>query len=38
MCQPHRGHAETRWSNGVFLVHALTPEEEAELNKDNPLQ
>jgi hypothetical protein len=35
---PHCGHTETRWSNSVFLVHALTPEEEAEFNKDNPLR
>jgi hypothetical protein len=35
---PHCGHAEIRWSDSVFLAHALTPEEEAEFNKDNPPQ
>jgi hypothetical protein len=33
---PHCGHAETRWSDSIFLVHALTPEEEAEFNARNP--
>jgi len=35
---PHCGHPETRESNSIFLVHALTPEDEAEFNKNNPWQ
>jgi hypothetical protein len=33
---PHCGQAETGWSNSVFLVHALSPEEEKEFNLMNP--
>jgi hypothetical protein len=33
---PHCGHTEARWCDSVFLVHALTPEEEADFNVRNP--
>jgi hypothetical protein len=30
---PHCGHAEAAWSNSIFLVHALSPEEEAQFDQ-----
>lgn len=35
---PHCGHQETRWSESVFLVHALSAEEEARYNEKYPLR
>ena len=29
---PHCGHREVRWSESTFLVHALSAEQEQELN------
>jgi hypothetical protein len=34
---PHCEHKETLWSDHVFLVHALSAEEEAEFNAANPI-
>ncbi|TFW09963.1 hypothetical protein E4K72_03325 [Oxalobacteraceae bacterium OM1] len=31
---PHCGHQETRWSDSVFLVHALSAEQEAAFDDD----
>ncbi|HYD97031.1 MAG TPA: hypothetical protein VEC01_17005 [Noviherbaspirillum sp.] len=33
---PHCGHAETVWTDSVFLVHAMTPEEEAQFTASHP--
>jgi len=33
---PHCGHTTAASSASVFLVHAMTPEEEAKFNLDNP--
>lgn len=35
---PHCGHKETLWTDSVFLVHAMSPEEEESFNADNPSQ
>lgn len=32
---PHCGHKETLWTNSVFLVHALSAEEEEEFNAED---
>lgn len=33
---PHCGHREIRFTDSVFLVHAMSPDEEAKFNKENP--
>jgi hypothetical protein len=35
---PHCGHAETRTGDSIYLVHALSDEEEADFNKAHPLE
>ncbi|NEX63589.1 hypothetical protein [Noviherbaspirillum galbum] len=31
---PHCGHTETRWCDSVFLVHALSAEQEAQFEQN----
>jgi hypothetical protein len=33
---PHCGHAESVSSANIFLSHAMSPEEEAKFENDNP--
>ncbi|HYD81288.1 MAG TPA: hypothetical protein VEC06_15890 [Paucimonas sp.] len=35
---PHCGHTQTAFSNSVILVHALSEEQEAEFNREHPLE
>jgi len=35
---PHCAHTETFWTDSIFLVHALSPEEEARFDAENPDQ
>jgi hypothetical protein len=33
---PHCGHTETQSGECVYVVHALSPEQEADFNANNP--